>query len=143
MFDNIEPAFLTKDQARQELEFLAKRLAELDNAYYQDDAPLLTDMEYDRLKKRNEQIEALFPDLVLQNTPSKKVGAKPQEGFSKIEHRKPMLSLSNIFEEEEITDFTDKVRRFLGLSFENMIDFDLCFINGHYKFSLYIDNFLF
>ena len=123
MFDNIEPAFLTKDQARQELEFLAKRLAELDNAYYQDDAPLLTDMEYDRLKKRNEQIEALFPDLVLQNTPSKKVGAKPQEVFSKIEHRKPMLSLSNIFEEEEITDFTDKVRRFLGLSFENMIDF--------------------
>ena len=87
MFDDIEPVFLTKDQARQELEFLAKRLAELDDAYYRDDAPLLTDMEYDRLKKRNEQIEALFPDLVLQNTPSKKVGAKPVDGFAKIIHR--------------------------------------------------------
>ena len=123
MFDKIEPAFLTKEQARQELEFLAKRLAELDNAYYQDDAPLLTDMEYDRLKKRNEQIEALFPDLVLQNTPSKKVGAKPQEGFAKITHLKPMLSLSNIFEEDEIADFTDKVKRFLGLTSEDQVDF--------------------
>ena len=123
MFDKIDTAFLTKEQAKQELEFLAKRLAELDNAYYQDDAPLLTDMEYDRLKKRNEQIEALFPDLILQNTPSKKVGAKPQEGFAKITHQKPMLSLSNIFEEEEIADFTDKVRRFLGFSSDDMIDF--------------------
>jgi len=123
MFDDIEPVFLTKDQARQELEFLAKRLAELDDAYYRDDAPLLTDMEYDRLKKRNEQIEALFPDLVLQNTPSKKVGAKPVDGFAKIIHRKPMLSLSNIFEEEEIADFTEKVKRFLGLSLEDKIDF--------------------
>ena len=123
MFDKIEPAFLTKEQAKQELEYLAKRLAELDNAYYQDDAPLLTDMEYDYLKKRNEKIEALFPDLVLQNTPSKKVGAKPQEGFAKIIHQKPMLSLSNIFEEEEIADFTDKVRRFLNLTQTDALDF--------------------
>ena len=111
----IAPEKLTKEQARQELKNLAKELAELDNAYYQKDAPLLEDYLYDELKKRNEKIESIFPDLVLSNTPSKKVGANVADAFSKIEHKEAMLSLSNIFEEDEIHDFTDRLKRFLNV----------------------------
>ena len=103
------------EQAGEELKALAKELAELDNAYYQEDAPLLDDSAYDALKKRNEEIERLFPELILLNTPSKKVGATAAEGFSKITHKEPMLSLSNIFDESEILDFTDRIKRFLNL----------------------------
>ncbi len=120
---DLKPELLTKAQAAQELQTLAKKLAELDNAYYQDDMPLLTDMEYDRLKKRNEAIEALFPDLVLSNGPSQKVGATAQEGFAKVIHGQPMLSLSNIFEESDIVEFTDRIRRFLNLSANEKLDF--------------------
>ena len=111
----IAPQNLTLEQAEEELKNLAKELAELDNAYYQEDAPLLDDSAYDALKKRNEEIERLFPELILLNTPSKKVGATAAEGFSKITHKEPMLSLSNIFDESEILDFTDRIKRFLNL----------------------------
>ena len=96
---------LNLEQARDELKALAAELARLDDAYYRDDAPLLADMEYDALKKRNEAIEARFPELVLQNSPSVKVGAKAVDSFAKITHKEPMLSLSNIIEEGEIVDF--------------------------------------
>ena len=118
----IAPQNLTLEQASEELKALAKELAELDNAYYQEDAPLLDDSAYDALKKRNEEIERLFPELILLNTPSKKVGASAAEGFSKITHKEPMLSLSNIFDESEILDFTDRIKRFLNL------DSDLDFV---------------
>lgn len=114
---------LTLEQAAQELKALARELAELDDAYYRDDAPLVDDHAYDDLKKRNEAIEARFPELVLLNTPSKKVGAAVAEGFSKITHKVPMLSLSNIFEEGEIFDFTDRIRRFLNLDEADELDF--------------------
>ena len=117
----IAPVNLTLEQAAEELKSLAKELAELDNAYYQDDAPLLDDSAYDALKKRNEEIERLFPELILLNTPSKKVGASAAEGFSKITHKEPMLSLSNIFDESEILEFTDRIKRFLNL--EGDLDF--------------------
>ena len=120
---NINPENLTKDQAREELKNLAQELAKLDDAYYQKDAPLLEDYLYDELKKRNEKIENLFPDLILSNSPSKKVGAGAVETFSKITHKEAMLSLSNIFEEEEIIEFTDRIRRFLNLSADDELDF--------------------
>ncbi len=107
---------LTYEEAQTELANLAKELAEHDIAYYQNDAPLLADWEYDNLKRRNEAIELRFPDLVLENGPSFKVGAAAAEGFSKVELKVPMLSLSNIFTEEDILDFTDRIRRFLNLS---------------------------
>lgn len=109
------PEELTREEALEELQFLAKRLAELDEAYHKNDMPLLTDAEYDALKKRNEQIESLFPDLIQPNSPSFRVGSGVADGFKKVTHRVPMLSLSNIFDEDEIDDFLDKIRRFLGL----------------------------
>jgi len=121
-FEKISPENLTEEQARQELVFLAAELARLDDAYYREDAPLLADMEYDRLKKRNEIIESRFPQLIVANTPSKKVGAKAVDAFEKITHKEPMLSLSNIFLEEEIEDFSEKLHRFLNLKDEK-IDF--------------------
>ena len=120
---NIQPENLTKEQAKEELKNLAEELAKLDNAYYQKDAPLLEDYLYDELKKRNEKIENLFPELILSNTPSKKVGATALDAFSKITHKEAMLSLSNIFEEEEIIEFTARIRRFLNLSSTDELDF--------------------
>lgn len=110
-----EPIDLTRDEAEQELADLAVRLAELDIAYHRNDMPLLTDAEYDKLKHRNEQIEELFPDLIRPDSPSYRVGGGVSEGFGKVTHSVPMLSLSNIFSEEDIYDFMDKIRRFLGL----------------------------
>ena len=88
---------LTREEAFSELQNLARDLANFDDAYYQNDAPLLADWEYDELKRRNEAIEKHFPDLILKNSPSFKVGAKASKEFQKITHKEPMLSLGNIF----------------------------------------------
>lgn len=106
---------LTDLEAAAELAFLAKRMAELDKAYYQADDPLMSDAEYDALKRRNEAIEARFPHLVRADSPSKKVGAKASEDFAKVTHSVPMLSLGNIFSTDEIFEFSNRIRRFLGL----------------------------
>lgn len=106
---------LTDLEAAAELSFLAKRMAELDKAYYQADDPLVSDAEYDALKRRNEAIEARFPHLVRADSPSKKVGAKASEDFAKVTHSVPMLSLGNIFSTDEIFEFSNRIRRFLGL----------------------------
>lgn len=106
---------LTDLEAAAELAFLAKRMAELDKAYYQADDPLVSDAEYDALKRRNEEIEARFPHLVRADSPSKKVGAKASEDFAKVTHSVPMLSLGNIFSTDEIFEFSNRIRRFLGL----------------------------
>lgn len=106
---------LTDLEAAAELAFLAKRMAELDKAYYQADDPLVSDAEYDALKRRNEAIEARFPHLVRADSPSKKVGAKASEDFAKVTHNVPMLSLGNIFSTDEIFEFSNRIRRFLGL----------------------------
>jgi len=106
---------LTDLEAAAELAFLAKRMAELDKAYYQSDDPLVSDAEYDALKRRNEAIEARFPHLVRADSPSKKVGAKASEDFAKVTHSVPMLSLGNIFSTDEIFEFANRIRRFLGL----------------------------
>lgn len=106
---------LTDLEAAAELAFLAKRMAELDKAYYQADDPLVSDAEYDALKRRNEAIETRFPYLVRADSPSKKVGAKASEDFAKVTHSVPMLSLGNIFSTDEIFEFSNRIRRFLGL----------------------------
>lgn len=106
---------LTDLEAAAELAFLAKRMAELDKAYYQADDPLVSDAEYDALKRRNEAIEARFPHLIRADSPSKKVGAKASEDFAKVTHSVPMLSLGNIFSTGEIFEFANRIRRFLGL----------------------------
>lgn len=109
---------LTIHEAAEELEFLAKEMAKSDVAYYQNDAPYLSDAEYDRLKHRNSEIEKRFPDLIRPDSPSRRVGAAVKNGFSKVSHRFPMLSLGDVFSIEEVEDFIRSVKRFLNTSEE-------------------------
>ena len=94
---------------------LEAELKKHDEAYYQKDAPLVSDAEYDSVRRRYEQIEARFPDLRTLESLSRKVGAAPARGFSKIRHAVPMLSLENAFSDEDVTDFIGRIRRFLNL----------------------------
>ena len=105
---------LTPNEAAAELEYIATEMAKSDIAYYQQDNPYLTDAEYDSLKKRNEEIEARFPELIRPDSPSKKIGAPLQSGFKKVTHRFPMLSLADVFSIEEVEDFVQGVKRFLN-----------------------------
>ena len=107
---------LTYEEAQAELLFLANKISELDVAYHRDDAPLVSDAEYDRLKHRNMDIEARFPDLIRPDSPSFRVGSKISDDFKKIVHTVPMLSLGDIFNEEAVYAFVEKIKRFLGLS---------------------------
>lgn len=106
---------LTREEAAVELERLAGLIAEADAAYYQEDAPLMTDAEYDAARLRNAAIEARFPDLKREDSPSDRVGAAAHDGFAKAAHAAPMLSLDNAFSDEDVSDFADRIRRFLGL----------------------------
>jgi DNA ligase (NAD+) len=106
---------LTKAAATAELKRLAGAIRAADAAYYQDDAPSLTDADYDALRQRLTAIEARFPELKLADSPSDAVGAAPVGGFGKVTHLKPMLSLDNLFADEEVADFIARVRRFLNL----------------------------
>ena len=106
---------LTPDEAAAELARLAAIIAEADAAYYQEDAPVLTDAEYDVARQRNLAIEARFPELKREDSPSDRVGAVAQDGFAKATHAAPMLSLDNAFSDEDVTEFAGRIRRFLGL----------------------------
>jgi DNA ligase (NAD+) len=102
-------------QARREHARLGEQIAAHDRSYYSEDAPTISDAEYDALRQRYEAIEAAFPELATPDSLTKKVGATPSEKFAKVRHRVPMLSLGNVFADEEVTDFVARVRRFLGL----------------------------
>ena len=106
---------MSPEEARGELARLADLLRAAENAYYQDDAPNLSDADYDALKRRNAAIEAQYPDLVRQDSPSARIGAAPAAGFEKIKHAVPMLSLSNAFDDQDVEDFDQTIRRFLGI----------------------------
>jgi DNA ligase (NAD+) len=106
---------LSEAEAIEELARLAAEIAEHDRRYYQEDTPVVSDAEYDALRQRNEAIEAHFPQLVRDDSPSRRVGAAPVEKFDKVTHAVPMLSLGNAFSEDDVTEFCDRVRRFLGL----------------------------
>ena len=106
---------LSRAEAEAELARLAEEIAAHDAAYYQQDAPLVSDGEYDALRRRNEEIEARFPELKRGDSPSEHVGAAPTSAFGKVEHVVPMLSLSNAFDDADVTDFDARIRRFLNL----------------------------
>ena len=106
---------LTEAQATAELERLAREIAHHDELYYAQDAPEVSDADYDALRQRNAAIEARFPALVRDDSPSLRVGAAPVAAFGKVRHSVPMLSLGNAFSEEDVVDFIARVRRFLGL----------------------------
>ena len=116
-------ASLTKSQAKVELTRLTLEIERHDKAYYQDDAPKVSDAEYDALRKRFNAIEARFPEFVTGDSPSQKVGAAPSGRFAKVRHAVPMLSLDNAFAEDDVVDFVGRIRRFLKLGDEDEIDF--------------------
>jgi DNA ligase (NAD+) len=107
---------LTASEAAAELAELAAEIARHDRAYHELDAPEISDAAYDVLRRRNEAIEARFPELVRPDSPSHRVGAAPESGFAKVRHRVPMLSLDNAFDAADFKEFGARVRRFLGLA---------------------------
>src|SRR6187549_1668223 len=106
---------LTEAEAVEELTALADEIAAHDIRYFQDDAPAISDADYDALKRRNAEIEARFPHLIRDNSPSLRVGAARSEQFSPVEHGTPMLSLDNAFSDEDAVEFDARVKRFLRL----------------------------
>src|SRR5277367_6457532 len=116
-------ADLTRAQAKVELTRLTLELEGHDKRYYQDDAPSVSDAEYDELRKRFNAIETRFPEFVSSNSPSQKVGAAPSGRFKKVRHAMPMLSLDNAFAEADVLDFVGRIRRFLKLGEDERIDF--------------------
>ncbi|WP_299042221.1 NAD-dependent DNA ligase LigA [uncultured Tateyamaria sp.] len=116
MTDQIEIDALTEDQARAELAALARMLHEANQAYHTDDAPEISDAEYDRLKQRNAAIEARFPDLKRDDSPSEQVGGSVADGFSKVTHTVAMLSLANAFEDADVGEFDGRIRKYLALA---------------------------
>ncbi|AVW91039.1 NAD-dependent DNA ligase LigA [Celeribacter baekdonensis] len=105
---------LDEAQARAELARLADLLARANTAYHGEDAPVLDDSDYDALKRRNAEIETRFPYLKRIDSPSEQVGAAPSEGFGKITHAVRMMSLSNAFDDEDVVEFDQSVRKYLG-----------------------------
>ena len=105
-----------------ELKRLAKEIAAHDIAYHQKDAPRVSDAEYDALRQRNDAIEALFPKFIRPNSPSRRVGAPVASGFGKVTHARPMLSLGNAFSDEDVVEFFDRIRRFLSLSANDLVE---------------------
>jgi DNA ligase (NAD+) len=110
-------------EAKAEHAQLGEKIAKNDRLYYQEDAPKLSDADYDALRRRYEALEATFPELVSEDSLTQKVGAAPSEKFAKVRHKIPMLSLGNVFKDEDVEDFVARVRRFLGLKAEVSVDF--------------------
>jgi DNA ligase (NAD+) len=106
---------LSDEEASIELARLATEIAEHDKRYYQEDAPSISDADYDALRLRNARIEKRFPELIRHDSPSQRVGAKPAARFEKVRHARPMLSLDNAFTDGDLRDFVARVRRFLAL----------------------------
>jgi DNA ligase (NAD+) len=107
---------LTLPKAREEHARLQAEIAEHDRRYHGEDAPIISDAEYDALRRRYTALEEAFPKLADADSANRKVGAAPSEKFAKVRHRVPMLSLGNIFADEEAEEFCARARRFLGLS---------------------------
>ncbi len=112
---------LSEARARAELARLATEIALADAAYYGEDAPHMSDADYDALRRRNADIEARFPHLKRTDSPSERVGAAPSAGFAKSTHLQPMLSLDNAFNDDDVVEFTARVRRFLALDDEEEV----------------------
>jgi len=112
---------LTREEAETEIARLSEEIAAHDRAYHAEDAPTVSDAEYDALKLRLIALEKAFPDLARPDSPTRTVGAAPAEGFGKIRHRVPMLSLGNAFSDEDIEDFVARIRRFLNLPSQEIV----------------------
>lgn len=116
MANSISVDKLTSAQAVVELNRLESLLGQANTDYHGNDAPKISDAEYDALKRRNQEIEARFPDLKLATSVSDQVGTPVSSGFGKVQHAVRMLSLSNAFDDEDIREFDNRIRKFLRLS---------------------------
>ena len=115
MSNSISVTDLTEQEAQEELARLSDLLLRANTQYHTEDAPEISDAEYDRLKRRNAEIEARFPNLKRPDSPSEQVGARVAEGFSKVAHSVRMMSLGNAFDDEDVRDFDRSIRKYLGL----------------------------
>ncbi|HEX8216221.1 MAG TPA: NAD-dependent DNA ligase LigA [Allosphingosinicella sp.] len=107
---------MNASEAAAELERLASEIARHNRLYHSEDAPEISDADYDALVRRNAELEAEFPHLVREDSPSRQVGAAPAAHLAKVRHRQPMLSLENAFSEEEAAEFVGRIRRYLRLA---------------------------
>ena len=114
---------LTEKQAKAEHARLAEEIGGHDRRYYQDDAPTVSDAEYDELRRRYGAIEARFPQLATRDSLTQRVGAAPAARFAKVRHAVPMLSLDNAFADADVIDFVGRIRRFLRLRDDEEIVF--------------------
>ncbi len=117
----MQPLPQTPDEAAAELEALAAEIAHHNRLYHTEDAPEISDSDYDALMRRNSAIEAAFPDLVRPDSPSKLVGAAPAGHLSKVQHARAMMSLDNAFSDEEVVEFILRIRRYLALGAEDRV----------------------
>ncbi|MBX9726942.1 MAG: NAD-dependent DNA ligase LigA, partial [Rickettsiales bacterium] len=106
---------LTREQAAHEIATVSDEIRAHDVRYYQNDAPSISDAEYDALRQRLEALEKQFPELVAADSPTQKVGTAPAEGFGKVRHSKPMLSLDNAFSAEDVREWDARIRDYLKL----------------------------
>ena len=123
MAAQIDIESLDEKQAALELERLVQTMAQADIAYHRNDAPEISDADYDALKQRNSAIEAKFPELKRKDSPSEKIGAPIASGFAKVKHAIAMMSLGNAFTDEDVTDFDARVRKFLNVPDAQMLDY--------------------
>ncbi|MEO9895694.1 MAG: NAD-dependent DNA ligase LigA [Paracoccaceae bacterium] len=123
MVVEIDVTHLTQEQAQQELARLSKALSEANSDYHGQDAPQLSDADYDALKRRNVAIEERFPALKRADSPTEMIGSAPADGFSKVTHAVSMLSLANAFNDEDVTEFDSSIRKFLGLGANQKLAF--------------------
>ncbi len=120
---NIAVPDLTKAQAKQELDRLAAIINAANTAYHRDDDPDISDADYDAFKRRNAEIEARFPALKRDDSPSEQVGGAVAEGFGKVQHAVRMLSLGNAFDDEDVQEFDQRIRKYLGLSSDAVLTY--------------------
>ncbi len=116
-----DPDGLTPAAAEREIDELVREIRRHDELYHGNDAPEIDDAEYDGLRRRLEALEARFPELVRDDSPSRRVGARPASAFATVAHTVPMLSLGNAFDESDVADFLTRIRRFLGLGMDEEV----------------------